>query len=1219
MLDEQARSGPAARRRRENRKAAPHDALAEFFASAPFGFAVWRLDDPDDPDSFRLLFRNRAAEVLTGLPSEQLFGKTIGEMQELIQPGIARLYLRVVRAGGSHDLGEFTSPNGSHVFAIRAFALPDNCVGVAFEDVADRRRAERSLRVSQSMNSALLDAIPDLTVRFRLDGLILDAREGKERLTLPAAEALIGKSGFELAPRSALEAMRPYAESAIGTGKVQTYEYAVPVNGQLRYREVRVAPSRPDEVVAIFRDITERKQAEEALRKSEAMTAALLDAVPDLMIRLNSEGRIMDFRPGSGYAPASQPQDVIGKLVHDVMPAGAAEQVIGHVQETLTKRAIHTYEYQLPVGGALRQREGRMVVSGPGEVVAIIRDITERRRGEDALRESEERFRLLAEHAQDIIFRYRVVEPRGYEYVSPAVTRMSGCKPECYYADPDFAVKNVHPEDLPRFQDMLASGHQGAIELRWITRDGNVIWTEQRDTAIRDESGEVIAVEGIVRDITARKRAEDELRQSEERFRLLAENAQDIIFRLRLIEPIGFDYISPALARLTGYSPDECYRNPNFAGNIVHSEDREAYRRMVWERQTAQIELRWVRKDGAVIWIEQRSTPVYDDRGRAVALEGVVRDITDRVRAEETLRESEERFRLLAENAQDMIFRYRAREPYGFDYVSPAVTAIAGYMPEQYYADPDFPAKIIHPEDRDALDEMMAELQEGPVELRWICADGSVIWTEQRSTFVRDGAGELVAVEAIVRDVTTRKRTEDELRDSEQRYRLLAERAQDVIFRFRATEPRGFEYVSPAVTAMSGYTPAQYYDDPDFAARVTHPDDLEAMRAMARERSEGPVELRWVCADGSLIWTEQRNTLIYDDSGELLAVEGIIRDVTQRKRAEQALRASEERFRLLAERAQDMLYRYRVAPDRGFDYVSPFVTALLGYAPEECYADPEFFRRMIHPDDLALVRELAFKGQSPALNIRAVKKDGSIVWLEQRNVPVYDRDGTLIAIEGIARDSTARKREEEALLYQAGVLANVQDAVISTDSQFTVRTWNPAAEQLYGWKAEEVIGQHAGTIFGEQVGVRDGVNALGEGGVFDGELTVRRKDGAIIVVDVQAVTIRDPGGQLSGYVSVARDMTERRRAEEQRQLAREKLEAKVEEQLQRGGHPYRLTFRELTVLNLVATGKADKEIAAELGISPLTVHKHLTNILGKMSAASRTEAGVRALREGLLS
>jgi DNA-binding CsgD family transcriptional regulator len=129
------------------------------------------------------------------------------------------------------------------------------------------------------------------------------------------------------------------------------------------------------------------------------------------------------------------------------------------------------------------------------------------------------------------------------------------------------------------------------------------------------------------------------------------------------------------------------------------------------------------------------------------------------------------------------------------------------------------------------------------------------------------------------------------------------------------------------------------------------------------------------------------------------------------------------------------------------------------------------------------------------------------------------------------------------------------------------------------------------------------------------EFTGLRKDGTTFPVEVCGRPIPYQGKMVT--VAALRDLTDRRRAEEALQKAREELEARVERQMERG-NPYGLTFRELTVLHLVAAGKADKEIGHHLGISPLTASKHLANILDKMGAVSRTEAGVRALREGLL-
>lgn len=245
----------------------------------------------------------------------------------------------------------------------------------------------------------------------------------------------------------------------------------------------------------------------------------------------------------------------------------------------------------------------------------------------------------------------------------------------------------------------------------------------------------------------------------------------------------------------------------------------------------------------------------------------------------------------------------------------------------------------------------------------------------------------------------------------------------------------------------------------------------------------------------------------------------------------------EARFLRLAEHLPDLIYRYEFAPRRGFTYVSPSATAMTGYTPEEHYADPDLGYKLVHPDDLHLLQAVA-EGQADMrepLVLRWVRKDGTVFWTEQRNVPIFDANGNLIACEGVARDITERKQAEADLAYQADLLANISDAVVSTDANMIIRSWNKAAERMFGYTAEEMIGKSAGEVLAAEYPntTREAVfKQLMETGQWQGEVRLRHKDGRIVYATAAGTMLRDSNGVVTGFLSVNHDNTEHKYAEQ---------------------------------------------------------------------------------------
>jgi PAS domain S-box-containing protein len=256
-------------------------------------------------------------------------------------------------------------------------------------------------------------------------------------------------------------------------------------------------------------------------------------------------------------------------------------------------------------------------------------------------------FRAIVEAAQEGVW---VIDSDAVTtYVNPKLSSLLGYEPDELVGRP--AVELAVPEDHERALVEFESRRRGEWSTgEWKLRGRNGTVPVLASASSLFEGDRFVGAVSIVFDLTERKQAERALRESEERFRRLAENERDIIYCYRL-DPPGYEYVSPAMLTLTGYHPEECYANPDIGFEIVHPDDRARLERVLRDQRTEPNVYRCIRRDGKVVWMEDRFVLVRDDEGRVVAFEGVVRDITAQKRAEEELRESEARFRALFDNS----------------------------------------------------------------------------------------------------------------------------------------------------------------------------------------------------------------------------------------------------------------------------------------------------------------------------------------------------------------------------------------------------------------------------------------------------------------------------------------------------------------------------------------------------------------------------------------
>ncbi len=313
-----------------------------------------------------------------------------------------------------------------------------------------------------------------------------------------------------------------------------------------------------------------------------------------------------------------------------------------------------------------------------------------------------------------------------------------------------------------------------------ISRDDRQIPIADSGAPIFDTDGTRTGVVLVFRDQTEERAAQKALAESEARYRRLAENAQDLIYRYCLLPIPGFEYVNPAATAITGYTPEEHYADPDLGFTLVHPDDRSLLDQLTGgELLDSPVTLRWIRKDGTIIWTEQRNVPVFDDQGNLIALEGIARDVTERKNAENALRESEESFRLLFENNPHPMWVYDL-ETLAFLEVNDAAVAHYGYSRDEFLSMrlPDIrPSEDVEHLTGDTQPERPVFQHSG--EWRHKLKNGQIIDAEITSHTL-EFAGRKAAL-VIARDVTERKQAQRAERDQRALAEALAQTANALI------------------------------------------------------------------------------------------------------------------------------------------------------------------------------------------------------------------------------------------------------------------------------------------------------------------------------------------------------------------------------------------------------------------------------------------------------
>jgi PAS domain S-box-containing protein len=768
-------------------------------------------------------------------------------------------------------------------------------------------------------------------------------------------------------------------------------------------------------------------------------------------------------------------------------------------------------------------------------------NVIRRKQVEEALKNSEERFRRLADNARDIIFRYRMLPNPGYDYISPAVMRISGYTPQEFYNDPELLFKIAHPDSRPFLKEITTNPQNyldKPVVIRWVHKDGGTIWTEQRSVPIFDREGDIIAVEGITRDITERKRAEEQLRESEENLKAYLDNAPDGVC---IYDSKGiFLYGNNIVEGILGYKKEELLGKSFLDLSLLKpndvSRDVELIALNAKGKSTGPDEFELIRKDGSPIWVEMTATPIKEKETTLIL--NFIRNIDDRKKTEESLKASEEKFRNSLDNSP-LGIRIVGKDGTTI-YANRAILDICGYQSieelkatniSEHYTPESYSEAVVRKEKRKRNESEPLEYQ-----ISFVRKDGTIRHLQVfRKEVLWEGKKQF---QVLYNDITEQKRIQEALRISEENYRNSIDTSPMGVVVFTLDEK--ILYANKATLDIYGYDNIEEFRNTSVRQRQTEESYAEYLVRSEKfkkgELTSARYEIGIIRKDGTIRYLQAyRREIIWGGEKQFQL---LYNDITERKKAEEAMRESRARFRELARLLPQSVWE---TDENGVvTYTNEAAMRLYGYTRQDT-VPLHYLQNMIPEDrDRAVENtQRLLQGETlGGIEYTGLRKDGSTFPVMIYGSAIF-KNGKGVGVRGITIDITeqkiAEKRLEQAAREWRVTFDSLTDIVAIVDVDYKIMRVNMAyantlkmePQQLLGKKCYELLNRDCPHIdCPHQQTLKTGKPARAE--YFEPFLGT--------YIEVSTSPMYNENGDLKGTVHITRDISERKQMEQQLML-----------------------------------------------------------------------------------
>jgi len=1029
--------------------------------------------------SGKVILWNRAMEKLTQVGADKMMGKSDYEYSLTIY-GIRRPLLADLVLHPHHDIeknyasllhqndsiyAEATGlPLKRHLW-IKASPLYDKAGRVigaieTIRDITDSKLTESALKKSEAKYRDFFTNVSDYLYLHDLQGNFIETNLATKKGSGYTQAEIVGLSVKELLPERHKHRFQNYIQNVLSKGTDEgflTIRNKFGVERVLEYRNSLVTDhdGKPVAVRGSARDITSRIRAQQELKRERNFVTSIIQTSPAFYDAVDPGGKTIFMNEAMLNALGYRLEDVVGRdYMETFIPKEDHPGFTAALERMLSSKAPVVHENRLltRIGEALTvQWQGKAVFKENGDVEFIFGigiDVSEYRRAEKLILESEKKFQAAFHSIPEPICIINS-STRRITDVNRAFILWSGFDRGAVIGKTTAELNVwVNPGDRIWYMNELIEGNNVEdVEVKLKNSSGMI-----RDVIL---SATLVDVEGksyifaLIHDITDLRTAEKKITEHKRKLETLMGNMPGMAYRCRNDSEWTMEFVSEGSRALTGYASEELIGNTVVSFNeIIHPLDRER----IWKevqyaleaRVHFQLEYRIVTRSREVRWVWEQGIGVYSPEGDLLFLEGFITDITERKHAEEELLESERRYRQLIDQAADGIFlidhtgrfilvNAKTCEMLGYDETELLGLGILDTYPDEM---------------RELGQQRLSVLASGETlrfERPMKRKDGSVFLVEASASKLPDGR-----LQAIIHDITARKRSDADL----QKNRLLLEHAQKIAgigyWEFDLT--RGTVWASPEAYVIYGLGQNQWTIEevkkiplPEYRAVLDN-----AMQQLVHSGLKYDLEFKIRRpTDGAIV--DIHSVAEYNKAEN--KVFGIIQDITERKRAEEALRQSEERFRKMAEASPEIFWI--TLPDLSkVIYLSPAFEKVTGMPCADIYADPGLWLELIHPDDKDFVLKQVENREDAEheYEFRVVRKDGTVRWIRNRRSTICDSEGALIYLTGIAEDITEKKQiEEQRTTYENRLMRAQKLEAIGTLAGGIAHDFNNILSAIIGY------------------------------------------------------------------------------------------------------------------------------------------------------------------------